>query len=825
MEQNGKMTFMRAKDNPNSSESSSPEHDHANNAGKEDVAGHRCDFPGCHKSFSRREHLSRHQLNHYPKKVYRCEWDGCSKTFVRNDLLQRHLKRHKDKEQKRSSKRHQIGKTLDRHNSVGDDVGTGQSDSEDDRPMTVVPKTESFQVDELPPEGSSSKSLISWLFNDSERDSGTDSKSSTADAGLGSLSYPTNGDLFLTGPFDISPNAMMGLLQNVNTSTTNSPAPDLFPDHDRSIISRLTESKVAELGQTITDIQKNSNFTLKRLERMLDMYWNFFHPRFPILHKPTFVAADSPPVLLLAMAMMGSKLAGCVSEQVNDIDQQIDKPSEFALAIAKPLRWLIFSSPHFHPPAKIWIIQSLLILEFYEKNCSIREMHERAHLHHGTTVQLLRRSPSLGGNPFKLDEMESSENIYNKWIEAESMKRSTLMCFYMDAIDAISFGHQILIYAHQIQMTMPCDDSLWENALTANPVKPVNGNVHFLVALKNLLNGIPVKTNSFGKKVLVSGICSIMYQMQQRELQASFGLDGKGSSSGNWRQMLIAAFAVWRNDVGGSCCSSRTAIENTSSAQTSLLAENQNDIRSPQFSESDTRCKCIAYHMAHIFMSISHYDFMIFAGAPWRMNVKPTLADRQAISKRVYDWSKSEHGKICALQSYLLLWEMFLSPQDGKYEFNYEYDASTDIFFRSNVVGLCVIVLWCYNFCNYGPESYFLSIEGEAEDGVAKAEQREDGYHYLRRIRTEMTGLAGGICLHTWYSNMSGNVFYNALKRHASILLDVKNKEYIVGLCQMVSKMLWDADYSVAREHARLLQHCAERSMGSHRIVKEDMYM
>ncbi|GME81392.1 unnamed protein product [Ambrosiozyma monospora] len=63
-----------------------------------------CTFPGCGKEFHRSEHLSRHQLNHNPKKIYKCSQPSCEKTFVRHDLLVRHMKRHETKAMKQQLK-------------------------------------------------------------------------------------------------------------------------------------------------------------------------------------------------------------------------------------------------------------------------------------------------------------------------------------------------------------------------------------------------------------------------------------------------------------------------------------------------------------------------------------------------------------------------------------------------------------------------------------------------------------------------------------------------------------------------------------------------
>ncbi len=48
--------------------------------------------------------------------------------------------------------------------------------------------------------------------------------------------------------------------------------------------------------------------------------------------------------------------------------------------------------------AKLWVFQTLLLLELYEKMFSTRELHERAHIHHATTITLMRRGRSLIAN-------------------------------------------------------------------------------------------------------------------------------------------------------------------------------------------------------------------------------------------------------------------------------------------------------------------------------------------------------------------------------------------------------------------------------------------
>ncbi|KAI0521768.1 hypothetical protein F5B22DRAFT_593999 [Xylaria bambusicola] len=60
---------------------------------KKGVPVHTCDICKPPKTFTRAEHLRRHQLSHKPA-AFQCPWHGCDKVFHRQDLLTRHTQRH-----------------------------------------------------------------------------------------------------------------------------------------------------------------------------------------------------------------------------------------------------------------------------------------------------------------------------------------------------------------------------------------------------------------------------------------------------------------------------------------------------------------------------------------------------------------------------------------------------------------------------------------------------------------------------------------------------------------------------------------------------------
>lgn len=53
--------------------------------------------------------------------------------------------------------------------------------------------------------------------------------------------------------------------------------------------------------------------------------------------------------------------------------RSFDREDEFGLMVAEPLRWILFGSPDFDPPAKLWVIQALLLLEMFEKTMTNRK--------------------------------------------------------------------------------------------------------------------------------------------------------------------------------------------------------------------------------------------------------------------------------------------------------------------------------------------------------------------------------------------------------------------------------------------------------------------
>lgn len=78
--------------------------------------------------------------------------------------------------------------------------------------------------------------------------------------------------------------------------------------------------------------------------------------------------------------------------------------------------------------------------------------------------------------------------------------------------------------------------------------------------------------------------------------------------------------------------------------------------------------------------------------------------------------------------------------------------------------------------------------------------------------------------LHTWYETVSGSDFYMRLMKYVQVVELIKDQKNMVGLCNMIGKMMIESNYSLSKEIAKLILFCASRSNGNTETVLENMY-
>lgn len=515
--------------------------------------------------------------------------------------------------------------------------------------------------------------------------------------------------------------------------------------------------------------------SLRMMHTYIGSYWYHQHAQLPILHKPTFAADKTPTLLLLAVIAIG---AATLDKAYGT--SLTDSAAEFANFIVWHLRWEIIRDVDFRPPAKLWVFQTLLLIEVYEKMYSTRTLHERAHIHHDSTLTLMRRGSSLIGRcasespPSLVDERigrastngtsilhdtnYSSDEAWLRWITTEATRRAAFGAFVLDAIHCTMFGHSAKMVAHEMRLPLPCDEALWsatspaevgrvQASLRTNGVKPKG----FLEGLKKTLNGQRVRTNSFGRTIIMAGLLSVSWHMTQRDLQiASIGPRAANSIGGpdKWKGTLLRAFDNWKRDFDEALAEAATAplspsrvpINNPQNPSTSLLR--------PVDDENIFESRTVLHHLAHIAAHVDIVDCQVFAGANRLLSRSVTPKDYSVIREKIEKWATRASARDSAFYALKFITTVLIPPNAGDDSIDnriyghaspilpqaYDSDryiARDDFLLnRPWVLYISALVVWCYGFALEGP------IEPAPRDeDFATYEQREkDMREFLERV-------------------------------------------------------------------------------------------
>lgn len=657
--------------------------------------------------------------------------------------------------------------------------------------------------------------FTAWLFNESNLGSGHSP-----------MGYPANSMPNVPGSTAFGLQAPYFGYDATVSGYFNQPAPPHQPMSVSSILdTSLPESALSEeKRQQILDLienrfNENSHAPVKKqkeeflegnkdedthvlslnmMQTYIGSYWVHFHTQLPILHRPTFNAANCPPLLLIAMMSLG---ASCLEKSFG---QEVTTTcAELANFLAWHLRWEIFMDADFRPPAKLWVFQALILLECFEKMYSTRPLHERAHIHHATTLTLMRRGSSLigrsaldsppsvkdGRNGSVASATNAQEEWWRHWISNEATRRAAFAAFVIDSIHATMFGHSAVMVAHEMRLPLPCDEALWsatsaqevgrvEASLSSNGVKPTT----FLDGLKKTLGGSAVRTNSFGRTILMAGLLSVSWHMNQRDLQvSSLGASSALGGRDKWRGSLTRAFDFWKQDFDASLS------KNGELTAPSAFAYNNGLVDDNVF-ESRT----VLHHLAHMAMHVDIVDCQIYAGANRLLGRSITPQDYNAAQRRMKEsWAPTARARDATFYALRFLSQVLLphesghggmpgganGPQMAEHAAGFTYSARDDsLLNRPWVLYFATLIVWSYGYALDGPIEPVYQLDNR-EDMV------RDMQGYLRRV--------GGV-------------------RAPDALAKIQDRNACLGMLILLRDMFKKTRWELLHEASNLLQKCIE---------------
>lgn len=404
---------------------------------------------------------------------------------------------------------------------------------------------------------------------------------------------------------------------------------------------------------------------------------------------------------------------------------------EIGNTLARHLRWEIFRDAHFHP-ASLWVFQALLLLEVYEKMFSTRYLHERAHIHHATTITLLRRDIALTersilDSPSRYQEksaysksgLESPPNdSWEHWITREATRRVAFAAFMIDATHAAMFGHSTIMVSHEIRCLLPCDDALWfatsateiariKSALQANHIKPIS----FLEGLQRMLNGQEVPTNDFGRDILMCGLLSVSWYMNQRDLQIkSLGIDPEAPSTGRkWSKSITRAFEIWKL-----------------SCERAAVSTNNDTLEHKLDKDLVLETRIALYHLSQISMYADIVECQIFSGAKRVLGRTISKLDHESARRRIQNiWAPTSDARAAVFYSIRYLCTVLLpkgssgKPYPPGHDYVPDYAARKSIIpSRCWVLYFAGLVVWSYSYAVDGPMTALSPSGSSLEDHI-----------------------------------------------------------------------------------------------------------
>ncbi|KAK3645665.1 hypothetical protein LTR56_003734 [Elasticomyces elasticus] len=531
----------------------------------------------------------------------------------------------------------------------------------------------------------------------------------------------------------------------VETSNNATSANVLDINMRESTISETKKARLARLVQSWPEVVDNPGrrskgdilmgdssdphhvLSLHMLKTYITSFWVHIHQQMPLLHRPTFSPETCPDLLLLAMMCLG----GTCLERTHS-DEVTVNSSELAVFIAYHVRWEVFKDAEFRPPAKLWTFQTLLLLELFEKMFTTKSLHERAHIHHATTLTVMRRGSSLIGR--SATEAPESDNdptrtppgpdgsintsgqntpdaFWNRWITSEATRRVAFAAFIIDSTHATLFGHSAVMSPHDLRLPLPCDEALWsatssaevqrvEASLAANGFKPTS----FLDALKRTLNGQKVRTNTFGRVVLMAGLLNVSWHMNQRDLQVSSLGAFTPSDKVKWRSPLTRAFDFWRRDFDDSLSKNEHWLQ--------VCNPNATDRTSTDHRDNVFESRTCLHSLAHMAMHVDIVDCLVFAGSDRVLGRIVTDADRAVVQRRMREqWAPSARARDATFYALRFLCEVLIpeealstkrmNPHQAP---TFTYSARDDCLLnRPWVLYFALLIVWSYGYALDGP--------------------------------------------------------------------------------------------------------------------------
>ncbi|KIW81662.1 hypothetical protein Z517_04688 [Fonsecaea pedrosoi CBS 271.37] len=364
--------------------------------------------------------------------------------------------------------------------------------------------------------------------------------------------------------------------------------------------------------------------SLQCLQRYSDLFFTRFNSTYPLIHAATFQSSKAHPLQLMSIVLLGATYG--------------DKRTHLlAVCVHNIMRPLIHSSKDFGPRPKLWMLQTILLVECFGKSRAGERQHDMSNLYHGLQINLLRRSDCHNAYLPPWDEAtQTLEDYWHMAIEAEEKRRLALISFMWDTQHAIFFAQILCLNASELKVTLPWDTAIWE-ADTAEEWLHLSQNspapLPYLTVLQMYtdpsVSSAPMHLNALSRILVFHGLMSLSWDFRRRDQTA---LNKNATSTQvRWQAKISACYAKWKEDFDRYT----RDVLSTLSAGTAEHGKFQRYVVA----------NSAVYHTAQLVLEVETADLQIHAGAKHITGRPVTDLDRQRSRVRLNEYMTRDDGK------------------------------------------------------------------------------------------------------------------------------------------------------------------------------------
>ncbi|KXH47518.1 hypothetical protein CSIM01_13268 [Colletotrichum simmondsii] len=267
----------------------------------------------------------------------------------------------------------------------------------------------------------------------------------------------------------------------------------------------------------------DDNFpSLRHLDAYMQLYFEHFHPRMPLLHKPTFQASPETWQLVLSVVCLGSRysLAHYHHDHVlllQRIAQHMLKRDIRELSSNDVLTWA----------------QSLLLIHQNQWLSGERSIVIEVQFYRNILVTLCRQLLSREGTLMHTHaSAEDANHAWSQWIQAEAKRRIIHFTWMWDCLQATFFMLPPLLSLAELQTPVPTADVYWSSSYEQwhllPPPQP-SSTLCALLARVGLGDVVPASLEQPAKSTIM--LSAIVQQAAESDLLRAMGLGSVGSTA------------------------------------------------------------------------------------------------------------------------------------------------------------------------------------------------------------------------------------------------------------------------------------------------------